>query len=244
MEISLAEDLAPAGLRDLANGVESFEALLVLIGAPRLRDLGFDVPDTRDPEMRLYEKLAGVDSDTAHSRYNALVRRLVDYERSVGRARVTADMLREFMRSVRCSTPIYLCGGASAVLLGWRATTRNIDLMTDDDHALRAIAEVKARFNIVVKLASPAHFVPELLEWQERSIAIDGVFLHFDFYTQCLAKLERDHDIDRHDVSAMVRDGFVDPKRLVALFNAASLLRYPAIHAPALRARVEAFALQ
>ena len=75
-------DLVRAGLRDLANGVESVEALLVLVGAPRLRGLGFDVPDTELPEHKLYATLAVDDSDTAHSRYNALIRRLVSFERA------------------------------------------------------------------------------------------------------------------------------------------------------------------
>ena len=51
MEISDAlpgADLIRAGLRDIAQGVDSIEALLVLVGAPRLRRLGFDVPDTPD----------------------------------------------------------------------------------------------------------------------------------------------------------------------------------------------------
>jgi len=78
-------DLIRQGLRDLASGTESIESLLVLVGAPRLRRLGFDVPvrDRKDfPEDRLYAKLAEEDSDTAHSRYNALIRRLVSFERA------------------------------------------------------------------------------------------------------------------------------------------------------------------
>ena len=76
-------DLIRDGLRDLANGVESVSALLVLVGAPRLRDLGFDVPDVPYlPEHRLYELLAAEDTDGAHSRYNALIRRLVSFERA------------------------------------------------------------------------------------------------------------------------------------------------------------------
>jgi hypothetical protein len=34
------------------------------------------------PEHRLYGLLSAEDSDSAHSRYNALVRRLVSYERA------------------------------------------------------------------------------------------------------------------------------------------------------------------
>jgi hypothetical protein len=76
-------ELVDAGLRDLADGVESAEALLVSIGAPRLERLGLAVPAPFDePETRLYELLAREDPDSAHSRYNALARRLVSYERA------------------------------------------------------------------------------------------------------------------------------------------------------------------
>ena len=76
-------DLVAAGLDDLRAGRESAEALLVAIGAPRLRRLGFDVPErVDDPERRLYELLAREHGDAAHGRYNALVRRLVSYERA------------------------------------------------------------------------------------------------------------------------------------------------------------------
>lgn len=76
-------DLIERGLADLAAGIESIEALLVSIGAPRLRALDFAIEHTLpDPERRLYERLAAEDSDSAHSRYNALVRRLVSFERA------------------------------------------------------------------------------------------------------------------------------------------------------------------
>jgi hypothetical protein len=86
MEISDAlpgADLIREGLADLAAGVESIPALLVLIGAPRLRRIGFDVADSEFlPEDRLYAKLAEDDQDSAHSRYNALIRKLVSFERA------------------------------------------------------------------------------------------------------------------------------------------------------------------
>jgi hypothetical protein len=77
-------DLIRRGLEDLAAGRESKESLLVSIGAPRLRGLGLCVPETSSspPEHRLYELLACSDADSAHSRYNALVRRLVSFERA------------------------------------------------------------------------------------------------------------------------------------------------------------------
>lgn len=76
-------DLVSAGLDDLGSGIESIEALLVSIGAPRLRSLGFTLPPPlADPEHRLYELLAREHADGAHGRYNALVRRLVSFERA------------------------------------------------------------------------------------------------------------------------------------------------------------------
>jgi hypothetical protein len=77
-------DLIREGLRDLAAGIESIPALLVLVGAPRLRRLGFDVPDDTPyfPEDRLYERLAAIHGDAAHSQYNALIRKLVSFERA------------------------------------------------------------------------------------------------------------------------------------------------------------------
>ena len=76
-------DLIREGLRDLQRGVESVPALLVLVGAPRLRELGIEVPDGSGlPEHRLYDLIARDDPDSAHSRYNALIRRLVSFERA------------------------------------------------------------------------------------------------------------------------------------------------------------------
>jgi hypothetical protein len=74
-------DLVAKGLRDLAASRETEEALLVSIGAPRLRRQGLPVDrPLQDPEHRLYERLAGEDPDSAHSRYNALLRRLTSFE--------------------------------------------------------------------------------------------------------------------------------------------------------------------
>jgi hypothetical protein len=74
-------DLVAKGLEDLASGSETIEALLVSIAAPRLRKRGVLVPEPLpDPEHRLYRQLAREDPDSAHSRYNALLRRLTSFE--------------------------------------------------------------------------------------------------------------------------------------------------------------------
>jgi hypothetical protein len=82
-------DLIEAGLRDLGAGVESIPALLVAIGAPRLAKLGIEVPPANaNPEHRLYALLQGAAApEDAHSRYNALIRKLVSFERAAECAR-------------------------------------------------------------------------------------------------------------------------------------------------------------
>lgn len=76
-------DLILTGIEDLRRGDETAAALLVSIGAPRLRRLGYALPvTTPDPEQRLYALLARGDAASAHGRYNALVRRLVSFERA------------------------------------------------------------------------------------------------------------------------------------------------------------------
>ncbi len=68
--------------------MESVPALLVSIGAPRLRRLGFEIPRPfPEAEHRLYRLLTQDDPDSAHARYNALIRRLVSFERAAECAR-------------------------------------------------------------------------------------------------------------------------------------------------------------
>ena len=78
------EDLVRQGVADLASGLETMPALLVAIGAPRLRRLGVSVPEALPevPEHRLYALLSTTEGDAAHSRYNALIRTLVSFERA------------------------------------------------------------------------------------------------------------------------------------------------------------------
>jgi hypothetical protein len=79
-------DLVRKGLDDLARDVPSTEALLVQIGASKLRSLGVEVPavtSAESPEHRLYAHLEEEFGAAAHSRYNALVRRLVSFERAL-----------------------------------------------------------------------------------------------------------------------------------------------------------------
>ena len=78
------EEFVRQGIRDLARGRETIPALLVSIGAPRLRRLGLRITHRTflSPEHRLYEKLRDSNPDASHSQYNALIRRLVSFERA------------------------------------------------------------------------------------------------------------------------------------------------------------------
>lgn len=77
-------------MEDLRRGLDSVPALLAQIGAPRLRMLGIEVPHRPwegMPGHRLYEILAAKHGDNAHSRYNALIRKLVSFTRALACAR-------------------------------------------------------------------------------------------------------------------------------------------------------------
>ena len=82
-------ELVNAGLRDLAAGRESEASLLVAMAARRLRAVGVQVPEGGGelPSHRLYELLSERDPRGAHSRYNALVGRIVSFARAAEHAR-------------------------------------------------------------------------------------------------------------------------------------------------------------
>ena len=84
-------DLVVAGIEALRRGEATVEALLVAVGAPRLRHAGVDVPSPpcipEQPELALYAAIAADGGGDAHSRYNALIRRLVSFERALEAAR-------------------------------------------------------------------------------------------------------------------------------------------------------------
>jgi hypothetical protein len=83
LEILPGGDLVAQGAADLDAGRESVEALLVSIGAPRLHAVGIELSNPiESPEHKLYALLAREKGNAAHSAYNALIRRLVSFERA------------------------------------------------------------------------------------------------------------------------------------------------------------------
>lgn len=158
-------------------------------------------------------------------------------------------LVHDLARHATSRTRIYLTGGATAVLLNWRASTVDVDLLMEpeDDGALRRIPAAKEAVPVNVEFASPPDFIPELPGWRERSLYAftDGIVdvYHFDLYSQALAKLERGLDRDLSDVAAMRERGLIVADRLVEFLEIVEpeLFRYPAIDPPAFRRRVMAF---
>jgi hypothetical protein len=168
------------------------------------------------------------------------MRRLADAER-------VRRFVHELARAARHPTRLYLVGGATAVLLGWRPTTIDVDvkLVPESDELLRALVELKESLEVNVELAAPSDFIPALPGWEDRSpfVAQEGplAVYHYDLYSQALAKVERGHAQDVADVRVMLRTGLVEPARLRDLFARIEpeLFRYPAIDARSFRDAVE-----
>lgn len=163
---------------------------------------------------------------------------------------VDAARIRQFAhrlgRIARGRVRIYVTGGATAVLEGWRESTVDLDLRFEPeaDELLRELGALKESLGINVELASPPDFIPELPGWRERSPLVfrDGNvdIHHFDPYSQALSKIERGFTQDLDDVRALIDHGLVEPARLRELYDAIEpeLYRYPAIDAAAFRRKV------
>jgi hypothetical protein len=162
-----------------------------------------------------------------------------------------ADRIRRFMRALAeeadADGRVYFTGGATAVLMGWRPATIDVDIKLDPerDALFRAIARLKDRLALNVELASPADFIPVRPDWAERSpfVAREGrlAFHHFDLYAQALAKVERGHTQDLADVREMLARGLVEPGRALEYFAGIEpqLYRFPALDPRTFRAAVE-----
>lgn len=169
---------------------------------------------------------------------------------------VTAARVEEFMKALgsgaKSPARVFLVGGATAVLLGWREATIDIDLKIIPDRAeiLRQLSFLKERLEINIELASPDNFIPELPGWEARSqfVRQSGplTFLHYDFYAQTLAKIERSHETDLRDIAQMIERGLVKPRRLLELFSLIEndISKYPALDARSFRRGVELFVNQ
>jgi hypothetical protein len=167
------------------------------------------------------------------------------------RALADATRIQQFMkalgREADQSAQVYLTGGATAVLYGWRESTIDVDMkmVPDLDRVFRSIPEIKERLQINIELASPDDFIPVREDWPDRSpfIAREGplAFHHFDLYAQALAKIERGHAQDAVDVREMFERRLIETAKLLEYFSAIEprLYRYPAIDPKSFRLAVD-----
>jgi hypothetical protein len=156
--------------------------------------------------------------------------------------------LTALARATTEETDVYLVGGTSAVLVGWRPTTIDLDLVIrpESDAMLRAIPLLKERLHLNVELASPDQFIPVPPGWEHRSPVITRIgrvtFHHYDFTAQALAKIERGHTRDLADVEAMRARKLItdaEVRRQFALLEP-QLYRFPAIDPASFRRSVDA----
>ncbi|WP_019498624.1 DUF6036 family nucleotidyltransferase [Pseudanabaena sp. PCC 6802] len=169
------------------------------------------------------------------------------------RSNVDSQKIEQLMqvlgREAQGSGCIYFTGGASALLIGWRSSTVDVDIRLDPEPPgiFQAIAKLKQELNINIELASPQDFLPPLPGWRSRSVFIGKKgqisFYHYDFTAQALAKLSRGFDRDIKDVEAMYEQKLFSLRKLQDGFEAIApeLIRFPALNPDVLRSRVENF---
>lgn len=131
---------------------------------------------------------------------------------SVDQRRIT-DFLRVLGETSRVAGRVYLVGGASVVLEGYRARTLDIDLTIEaapehEARLLQVLRELKDKLAVNVELVSPGDFIPLPSGWRDRSEYV-GRFgaldvFHFDLYSTALSKIERGTEQDYADVLALL----------------------------------------
>jgi Nucleotidyltransferase of unknown function (DUF6036) len=170
------------------------------------------------------------------------------------RPEVTRDRLRALLREISDAAPgpgpyrVYLVGGGTAVYSGWRPSSVDADLYSEQEEVFRRIQEIKERLNINVEFARPEHFVPALPGTEDRHVFIERIgavdFFHYDPYAQVLAKVVRGFRRDLDDAGHFVRDGMVDPdtlRELVGSIPEDAYNRYPALSPSAVVGAVRDF---
>ena len=158
-------------------------------------------------------------------------------------------LMQALGREAQGSGCIYFTGAASALLIGWRSSTVDVDIRLDPEplRLFQAIAKIKQELNINIELASPQDFLPPLPRWRDRSVFIGKQgqisFYHYDFTAQALAKLSRGFDRDIKDIEAMYAQKLFSLNGLWNGFEAIEpeLIRFPSLNPDALRSRVEKF---
>lgn len=170
------------------------------------------------------------------------------------RRELTRELLRELMAELARTAPrgesfrVYVVGGGTAVLSGWRASTIDVDLHADGEEVFRDIQGIKDRLRLNVEFARPEHFVPALVGSVDRHVFIERIgrigFYHYDPYAQLLSKVVRGFRKDMLDAEKLVESGMVDPARFSELVGGipdSAWMRYPQLSRDAVLTAVDAF---
>jgi hypothetical protein len=143
---------------------------------------------------------------------------------------------------------VYLVGGGTAVMAGWRSATLDADLYGDRPDVFRDVQGIKERLRLNVEFVRPEHFVPPLAGSADRHRFIERIgavdFYHYDPYAQLLSKIVRGFRKDLEDARDFVRSGWVDDARFRALVDAipeAEWNAYPTLSRTAVLSVVDAF---
>lgn len=159
-------------------------------------------------------------------------------------------LMRELARGAprRGAYQVYLVGGGTAVYLGWRPSSIDVDLFSDQQRVFRDIQEVKERLNMNIEFARPEDFVPPLKGSADRHVFIDKMgsitFYHYDPYAQLLSKVVRGFQRDIDDARDFVRSGMVNAVKFRSLVKAipdSAYAGYPSLSRAGVERAVEDF---
>lgn len=170
------------------------------------------------------------------------------------RRALTRERLQELMQELARRAPagrsfrVFLLGGGTAVVAGWRESTIDADLYSEQDDVFRHIQEIKERLQLNVEFVRPEDFVPPLTATDARHLRIETIgkvsFYHYDPYAQLLSKVVRGFAKDLRDAENLIASGMVDAerfRRLVHEIPDAEYARYPALSRAAVLDAVDGF---
>ena len=170
------------------------------------------------------------------------------------RKSLTRERLLAFMQRLAESAPrgrrfrVFVVGGGTAVALGWREATVDVDLYAADEAVFVDIQRIKESQQVNVEFARPEHFVPPLAGAGGRHIFIATFgavsFFHYDPYSQLLSKVVRGFRRDLEDARHFIDDALVDAARFGDLVDAIPetvFAKYPALSREAVLNAVESF---
>lgn len=170
------------------------------------------------------------------------------------RDRLTRESLRALMHELARSAgknghhSVYLVGGGTAVLKGWRGSSVDVDLYAEHDDIFRDVQAIKERLHLNIELVRPEHFVPPLKGSADRHVFIETVgcvsFYHYDPCAQLLSKIVRGFERDLVDARSFISSGMVDAEKFRGLVRAipdSAWSKYPRHSPGAVRKAVDDF---